>query len=157
MPFSERGVFSMNQTNSQIQFLQIVCVVLVMGTLIGLIASYILYRDVQNLEQQLSEAKLQSDLCKNDQIELAEDLRVLKSLTGYNMSEVGDENSVEETTIVGKVRSDIQRKVGSLPRPTLREALYELDTQLENVTQERNTLKKELERISATQTSARSN
>lgn len=147
----------MNQTNSQIQFLQMVCVVLVMGTLIGLIASYILYRDVQNLERQLSDAKVQADLCKSDRVELSDDLRVLKSLTGYNMSEVGDEASVEETTIVGKVRSDINRKVGALSKPTLREALYELDSQLENITLERNTLKKELERLSALQTSARSN
>ncbi|MCA9070311.1 MAG: hypothetical protein KDA84_15360 [Planctomycetaceae bacterium] len=147
----------MNQTNSQIQFLQIVCVVLVMSTLIGMVASYILYRDVNNLEQQLAEAKQQSDSCKEERVLLTDDLRVLKSLTGYNMSDVGDEDSVEETTIVGKARSDIHRMVGSLTNPTLREAIYELNSQLENVTQERNTLKKELDRVSATQTSTRSN
>ena len=137
----------MNQTNSQLQFLQLVCVVLVMATLIGLVAAYILYRDVQNLERQLAEAKVQTDLCKSDRVELSDDLTTLKNLAGYSLPEVGEEDSVETLTIVGKAREDIHKFLGTRTISNLREAMIQLHDQLGHVTEERNKYKEELEKL----------
>ncbi len=139
-----------NQTDSQTQFLQLVCVVLVMTTLIGLVAAYILYRDVQNLQNEVAQTKSQTDRFKSEILRLRGDVDTLKKLSGYQFAEVGDRDSLENNTIVGKARSDIRRLAGDLPQPTLRNALVELHTRLQEVTQERNTLKKELEKTAAT-------
>jgi cell division protein FtsB len=137
----------MNQTNSQMQFLQLVCVVLVMATLIGLVAAYILYRDVQNLDRQLAEAKVETDLCKSNRAGLSEELETLKNIAGYQLREVGEEGSVETATIVGKIREDIHRFLGPQTKPNLRDAMIQLHDQLGHVTEERNKLKKELENL----------
>lgn len=145
----------MNQTNSQMQFLQIVCVVLVMATLISLIGAYIFYRDVTNLEDQLAKAKEQTDACKSDRAGLSEDLEVLKGVMGYQLPEVGEEGSVETLTIVGKVREDIKTYLGgeTLARPNLREAMIELSNKLGHARQERDKYRKELDKLGASSAS----
>lgn len=140
----------MNETNSQMQFLQLVCVVLVMATLIGLVASYIMYRDLQNFEQQLADAKDQIDHCKSDRAKMNHDLKILKNLAGYQLPEVGGENATDPNTVVGKARQDIKGMVGSQARPDLREALITLHDRLVQVTDERNTLKEQLEKLAVT-------
>ncbi len=138
-----------NQTDSQTQFLQLVCVVLVMTTLIGLVGAYILYRDVGNLQNEVAQTKSQTDRFKSEILHLRGDVDTLKKLSGYQFTEVGDLDSFENNTVVGKARSDIRRLAGDLAQPTLRNALLELHTRLQEVTQERNTLKKELEKTAA--------
>ncbi len=139
-----------NQTNSQMQFLQMVCVVLVMATLIGLVAAYLLFRDVKNLEGELAEVKSQADRFDSERRRSRQDLDVLKGLMGYpRSSEVGDEDSVEANTVVGKARSDINRLVGSLPKATFRDALIELHGRWQNALKESNTLKEQVEKLSA--------
>jgi len=139
----------MNQSNSQIQFLQLVCVVLVMATLIGLVAAYVLYSDVRNLERELAEVKGQVELCKGDRVEVAKDLQTLKDLTGYGLPKVGEEDSLETDTIVGKARSDIRQFAGSQTKLNLRDALMELHGRLVEVTNERNTLQEELKELAS--------
>jgi hypothetical protein len=136
-----------NQTNSQTQFLQLVCVVLVMVTLIGLVAAYILFRDVQNLEIEVAEAKSQADRFKTEILQTRKELDVLKSVMGYSLAEVGEEDSVEANTVVGMVHSDINRFVGSLPEATLRDAMIELHSRWQQTAIERNTLKSQLEKL----------
>lgn len=137
-----------NQTNSQTQFLQLVSVVLMTAMLIGLVAAYILFRDVQNLETELAEAKSQADRFKTEILKSHHDVAVLKGVMGYSLAEVGDEDSVEANTVVGMARSDINRMVGSLPKATLRDALIELHSRWQQTTIERNTLKDQLEKLS---------
>ena len=141
-----------NQTNSQMQFLQLVCVVLVMATLIGLVSAYILYRDVQNLQMEVAEAKSEVDRFRGEMVRLEENVATLKTVMGYEHSQVGEADDLDATTIVGQVRSDINKYlgVGTLAKPSLREALIELHENLQDVTKERNTLKASLEKLSAT-------
>lgn len=137
------------QANSQMQFLQLVCVVLVMATLIGLVASYILFRDVKNLETELAEAKSQADRFHSEILESYGEVKVLKNVMGYpSLAEVGDEDSVEADTVVGKARSDINRMVGSLPNATLRDALIELHNRWQNALTESKALKEQVEKLS---------
>ncbi len=138
-----------NQTNSQTQFLQLVSVVLVMATLIGLVSAYILYRDVQNLQTEVAEVKSQADRFKGEILKSREELDILKTVMGYRFSEVGEAGDVDATTIVGKARSDIKRFAGSA-EPSLRDALLKLHKSLLQITEERNSLKKQLEKLSAT-------
>lgn len=140
----------LNQTNSQTQFLQLVCVVLVMATLIGLVAAYILYRDVHNLQREVAEVKSQADRFKGEIARTREEVSTLKAVMGYPLSEVGAADDVDAATVVGKARSDIHRLVGTLEQPTLRNALIELHSRWQEVSKERNTLKANLEKLSAT-------
>jgi hypothetical protein len=137
------------QGNSQVQFLQLVCVVLVMATLIGLVGAYIFFRDVQNMEAELAGAKSQADRFKNEIVESYEEVKVLKDVMGYPLAVVGDENSIEGDTVVGKVRSDINRMVGPLPKATLRDALIALHDRWQNTQQENRTLKEQVEKLSS--------
>ena len=141
-----------NRTNSQLQFLQLVCVVLVMVTLMGVVAAYVLYRDVHNLQSEAAEAKAQADRFRGEVVRLQEDVETLKNLMGYPLSEVGNPDDVDASTIVGSVQKDINKYAGTgtLPKPTLRNAIIELYARLQVVTKERNTLKASLEKLSAT-------
>jgi hypothetical protein len=140
----------LNKTNSQTQFLQMVCVVLVMATLIGLVAAYIFYRDVQNLQAEVADAKSQPDRIKGEIMRMREETNILKTIMGYPPNnETGHLDSVEANTVVGKARNDIHRLAGSLPKPNMRDALIELHNRWQAVTQERNTLKASLEKLSA--------
>jgi ABC-type Fe3+-citrate transport system substrate-binding protein len=141
-----------NQTNSQMQFLQLVCVVLVVATLIGLAAAYVLYRDVHSLQVEVAAAKSQADRFRSEIVRLQDDVETLKNVMGYPLSEVGQADDVDATTIVGKVQKDINQYIGTgaLPRPTLRNAIIELYSRWQDVTKERNALKANLEKLSAT-------
>jgi hypothetical protein len=119
-----------NQTNSQTQFL-------------------LLFRDVQNLESDLAQAKADADRFKNEVLQGRKKMDILKGVMGYELAEVGDEDSVEASTIVGLVRSDINRLAGSLPKATLRDALIELHSRWQETAIERNTLKSQVEKLSA--------
>jgi hypothetical protein len=135
--------------NNQTQFLQLVCVVLVMATLIGLVAAYILFRDVNNLESELAEAKSQVDRFRSEIGKSHGDIEVLTNVMGYPHTEVGDEDSVEADTVVGKVRADINRMVGPLPKATLRDALIELHDRWQNAVKESSALKAQVEKLSS--------
>ncbi len=132
------------QTNSQTQFLQIVCVVLVMTTIISLMSAYFLYRDVTNLEAELVKAKQLADSGTSENIHLIRDIKALKNITGYNLPKVGELDSVEENTIVSEAQKEIEKLVGLQETPTLRNAMTLLDLRLKDIIKERNALKVEL-------------
>ena len=140
-----------NPTDSQTQFLQLVCVVLVMATLIGLVAAYIMYRDVA--EPAKRSRPIQSP---NRQVQRRDPPaprgsgHAEKNLPAINSPKWAMWIPSRTTRSSAKPAATSAAWSGDLSQPTLRNALVELHTRLQVVTQERNTLKKELEKTAAT-------
>ena len=133
----------MSRTQQGPTALHFVAIVLTIATVMLIATAFLFYREGQEMRQAVARAESEREELAQQIREQDDRIGLLKDVLGYSQAAVGQADDNDPSTVVGAVRTDINRSLGpSAPAQavSVREAMGRLASQRDNLTIERDAL-----------------
>ena len=123
--------------------LHFVAIVLTIATVMLIATTFLFYREGQEMHQAVERAEAEREKMAQQVRDQDDRIGVLKDVVGYSQAAVGQVDDDDPSTVVGAIRTDINRSLGrSAPAQpvSVREAMGQLASERDNLTIERDAL-----------------